>query len=524
VGAPSQPAAQQAGSNNWVRNSFFLLVVVILLIGLATFVLPRLRGGASTNTTTSSTTTTGGAQPITPATTGSSSPISVQVINGEAIGISDGTFAFDAHRDDANLKQLAAAALKQGNTISAQSLLNQAIATDSSDAEAQIYRENLRVGSSPHVTFVVGAMPSANDSSMVDVSRSTLQGAYVAQQEFNKKQPDGLKARLLIANSGGDTKNATQVANQIVQLAKSDSTFVGVMGWPYSGLTIAAQQVLAQAQIPMVSSGASTDDLTGSSPYFFRVVPSNKAQGVAGAEYAQQTLGAKNVAVFVDPADPYSQSLANDFSQSFKGQGGNVVVTENYTIGQAQTVQSALKDALTKNPDLIYFSGYAKDVSGLLSGLGSANAPITLNVLGGDALYELGGYGNTSATDRGRLRFTTFAFADEWGGQQPAFYSEYSAAFSGGKSGYGFTRPQNDAIISYDAMSALLNAAAVVGKTTMTPNDIKQALTTTAFQGASGYIKFGSDGDPVNKAIVVLKISPQGFTQMEKVVGSLTSH
>ncbi len=53
--------------------------------------------------------------------------------------------------------------------------------------------------------------------------------------------------------------------------------------------------------------------------------------------------------------------------------------------------------------------------------------------------------------------------------------------------------------------------------------DLQQALTTTAFQGASGYIKFGPNGDPINKAFVVLKISPEGFTQMEKVIGNLIS-
>ena len=92
---------------------------------------------------------------------------------------------------------------------------------------------------------------------------------------------------------------------------------------------------------------------------------------------------------------------------------------------------------------------------------------------------------------------------------------------SGGHTGYGFTRPTNDAMLSYDAMTALLKAAAATGKTSIKPTDIQQALLTTAFQGVSGYIKFGADGNPVNKAFVVLKVAPEGTTQVDQVIGKL---
>ncbi|MBV9230987.1 MAG: ABC transporter substrate-binding protein, partial [Chloroflexi bacterium] len=296
--------------------------------------------------------------------------------------------------------------------------------------------------------------------------------------------------------------------------------------WPYSGLTFAAVQVLGQAHIPMVSSTASADDLTGISPSFFRVAPSNKAQGIAGMKYAE-SQGAKNVAVFVDPANLYSQSLGLDFKQQFETNGGKAVVA-NYTVGKPETLQPALTTALKQKPDLIYFSGYANDASALLKDLVTAGTPNTLKVLGGDALYELSGYNGNSSAERSRLRFTTFSYPDEWdiaglGKQKPAFFSEYPDTFSGGQKGYGFDRPTNQAMLSYDAMSALLKAAAAAGKTTIKPSDLQQELTTTAFQGASGYIKFGPDGNPINKAFVVLKVSPEGFTQMEKVIGNLTS-
>jgi hypothetical protein len=57
------------------------------------------------------------------------------------------------------------------------------------------------------------------------------------------------------------------------------------------------------------------------------------------------------------------------------------------------------------------------------------------------------------------------------------------------------------------------------GKTKLLPVDLQQGLRqisgTNGFQGVSGQITFGADGDPIDKAIVVLHVSPQGFIQME---------
>jgi eukaryotic-like serine/threonine-protein kinase len=147
------------------------------------------------------------------------------------------------------------------------------------------------VANLPHITFVI-ATALTGDSDTVGVGRDDLQGTYVAQKEWNDgaKLSGSTKVRLLIASTGSQDTYATQVAQQIVQLAQSDKTFMGVMGWPYSTYSYNAIQVLNSARIPMVSQTASSDSLTGISPYFFRVAPTNQSQGIAGAKYAEQTL------------------------------------------------------------------------------------------------------------------------------------------------------------------------------------------------------------------------------------------
>ncbi len=460
-------------------------------------------------------------------------PIRITKIGNESIGMSDGSFIFDNTRTDGSLKELAAQALQKNSsdTSTATSYLSQAIAIDSSDAEAHIYLEDLRVLSSgsPYITLVVGTMMSNGPGS------DNLQGAYVAQKEYNDgaKLPNGVKVRLLIANSGSKTEYVQQVAQQIVQLSQTDKTFVGVMGWPYSSRAQEAIKVLGAARIPMVSGTASSDILSGISPYFFRVAPSNKAQGIEGAKYARNTLHANLVALFYDKGDPYSQSLAQDFSREFQANGGQVIVEEQYTVGKPSNLGNLLQDALKHNPDLIYFSGYANDVSTLLVNLPPGNLP----VLGGDALYELSGYTSSSrANGFNHLHFTAFAYPDEWdilgsGANKPAFFSEYPTAFDPNRlhqgSPYGFTRADNDVILSYDATIALLSGSARVlgppGKTTITPEDLRRGLQgisgTSSFQGVSGQIAFDQHGDPVNKALVILRVDENGHIQMEGGLG-----
>ncbi len=458
-----------------------------------------------------------------------------QMSNNEYIGISDGTFAFDTTLDSGSLKTQAAQLLKQGskNTNQVISLLNQAVEKSPNDAEALIYKEDLTVLSSgrPYVDVVVATMLTGG-SSLAGLGRDDLQGAYVAQQEYNTgyKLNGGVQVRLLIANSGSQATYATTIAQQIVRLAQHDTHFVGVMGWPYSDRTLAAIQVLNNAHIPLISQTASSDALTGISHYFFRIAPSNHIQGVNGAKYAEQVLKAKRVALFYDPTNSYTQSLAQDFAQQFRSDGNQVVVTEKYTVGNPATLPPALQDALSHKPDLIYFSGYASDLSPLLVDLPTNS---TIPILGGDALYELDGYSSSASAGFTHVHFTAFAYPDEWsilkpGTSKPAFFADYTLDFnSNGQhatGAYGFTRADSDAMLSYDATIAIFqgcNIALKSGQQTITPQDLQQALLkvngANAIQGVSGQISFGQNGDPVNKVIVVLDVDSHGRIHMESV-------
>jgi|GEM_PF-367030 serine/threonine protein kinase/ABC-type branched-subunit amino acid transport system substrate-binding protein len=531
VGMFTPQRQRRQGGTNWVGCSFALLILVVVVIAALLF-LPSLLSSRQRGTTGSTGATPTTATTASPTFTIPANGIGVNMINGEAIGISNGSAALDTSLPDASLKQQAATAFKDGNLAQAQALWLSATQKVTNDAEALIYLEDLKVANAPHVTFVVATMLSGNNAAAVGTGESDLQGAYVAQKEFNDnaKLSGGLKVYLLIANSGSSGNYTADVARQIVQLAKSDKTVVGVIGWPYSNDAYTANQILGQAGIPMVSQTASSDALTGL-PNFFRVNPSNKSEAIAGAKYAEQVLHARNVAVFYDPANLYTQNLQQDFINQFTADGNTAVATEQYTVGNASSIGTALQDALSKNPDLIYFAGYSNDATTLLQDMQNDNAPANLQVLGGDALYELSGYPQSVRSMLPRLHFTSFFYPDEWGilglaSKEPAFFKEYPADFNPNNQAhsnpYGYTRPTNDAALSYDATLAMLQAvnnAYTAGNTTLTPSALLQGLqqinTSHPLQGVSGQIAFGSDGNPINKAVVILYFNSQDFIQMD---------
>jgi serine/threonine protein kinase/ABC-type branched-subunit amino acid transport system substrate-binding protein len=452
--------------------------------------------------------------------------------DGEYIGISDGTFAFDTNRPDGLLKSEAADKLKAHNISAAKSLWQSALQQESKDAEALIYLENQRVLTSGHayITLVVGTVLTG---SAVGAGREDLQGAYVAQKEFNDglKLPGGVQIRLLIANSGNLAEYATTVAQQLVQAAQADKTIVGVMGWPFGGSAEKAIAVLAAAHIPMVSPTAYDDFLTGTSLYFFRVVPPGHRQAIIGAQFAEHRFHARKVALFVDPDNTYSKNLAANFEQQFVADGNTVVATEKYTVGQAEMLPGFLQDALRANPDLIYFAGYADDVKTLLAYLPTSGPFANIQVLGGEALYE--DYHSGTHGGLQRLHFTASAYSDEWdvlnlSAKKPLFFTEYQQDFNPNKQGVIYIHPNTAAMLSYDATLALLigsSTALAGGKKNISPSDLQQGLTkisgSHAIQGVSGQVSFGSDGDPVNKVVVLLYLDSNGNVRMESVEGTL---
>jgi eukaryotic-like serine/threonine-protein kinase len=506
---------------------FLLLLIVIVLIFRSAF----LAGGGTASST------------ATPAATPTPVPGAPKVLgeftasNGDTIGVNDGSFApFDTLHDpqEVALKQQAAQALHAGNRARAESLWQQALNIDTSDAEALINLENQHVLESgrPYLTLVVCVnFVSTNDPS----NQRQLQGIYVAQHEHNSLSSP-FKLRILIANSGNDVANAALVAQQIVYIAAQDKTIVGVIGWSTSSRSHEALTIFANAKLPQVSSQASDDALSGISPYYFRIVPPNKVQAPAAAAFAEKTLKVKNLVVFLDPNDNYSQNLASDFERQLVRDGFPHPHEETFKTDDKNNkanFATLIQDALNKyNPDAFYFASASNaDTGAFQDGLPTSGPFANLPVISGDAGYS------AHKNAYNRWYFLAYAYPDEWRnilkGNTPPFFQDYPAAFNPNgipNLSYGYTRPDDRVILSYDATQILLTGIQMAlrthDETKLTPQDLANALPQISgaqtYQGISGQIAFDANHDPINKAMVFVYTSPDGHLQMKSWQGCFT--
>jgi ABC-type branched-subunit amino acid transport system substrate-binding protein len=110
--------------------------------------------------------------------------------------------------------------------------------------------------------------------------------------------------------------------------------------------------------------------------------------------------------------------------------------------------------------------------------------------------------------------------------RHPLFFSDYHIYFDPNSQHfpgvYGFNRTDMDVMLSYDATLAMLSGCNMVlssGNQSVTPGDLNLELRSlngaNAIQGVSGQISFGPDGDPINKALVLLHVDAQGHIQMD---------
>lgn len=426
----------------------------------------------------------------------------------------------------------------------------QEIAPNNSDnAETLIYNENRQIVTS-HLHYVTIAIvaPLAQGGRHFGVGKDTLQAAYVLQHQANRMDTcqfrgpkDCIHVRLLVANAGDNLEYAPAIAQQVVQIAANDSTFIGVVGFPLSTTgSINGVSVLTANKIPVISSTASSDALTANSPFFFRIAPADGEQGLAAAQYVEKTFPQDhNVLVVYATGNPYSLTLATGFIQTFIKKPGNYFLSKTF---DANSNADARDHAITDNlntalhssspPNLIYFAGYSDDFNKLLNLLRTDppfQAYSTLPIISGDSAYDLTGYTESNYQD---IFFTAFASPDEWGNisnscnlspSQPFlvkdFFCDYTKDFDPSNQhpgSYGFSRPDDILMLGYDAVTVLIQGYLATHLNQPTEEDIQHAMQgfniCNPLQGVSGQIAFGPDNNPINKAIVLLKVDNSGHT------------
>ncbi|HKF38438.1 MAG TPA: ABC transporter substrate-binding protein, partial [Ktedonobacteraceae bacterium] len=357
--------------------------------------------------------------------------------------------------------------------------------------------------------FAVATRIIEDSSEGVNNGRDNLQGAYVAQKEYNDTHPEAPLC-LYIANLGSNPGYEPFVARQLVNAAAaSNGALVGLIGWP--GLldnpdSLAAVHLLEKAHMPIVSP-ESYDEVQFVSNVF-HIAPSRQDQGRRAALYAEHVLHKTRAAIITDPANPYSRCLAEGFIQQFEGDGNQILAIQTYATGltDARTLAAELSVEEQVNPDFIYFAGGTGEGSVLLAQLRADSSPLRL--LGSEQLYPFVGFSANARPGFDRLAFTSSAYVDApvASHMQRLYALAFDPQDPGGVREYGYSRPDSEAILSYDAMETLLAAYTDAAGL----QSIQQVLPSVRIEGASRqFIAFTRLNELSDQRLFVLYVDQQ---------------
>ncbi|MCP4683413.1 MAG: branched-chain amino acid ABC transporter substrate-binding protein [Desulfobacterales bacterium] len=274
----------------------------------------------------------------------------------------------------------------------------------------------------------------------------------------------------------------------------NDPLVVGVVGYMCSGGSKPGSDIHNKYKVVMVSPSSTALELTARGiPIFFRTCWNDKIQARRAAAFALKR-GWTKVAVLHDKSD-YGQSLAEDFAEHIRKNGGKILAIEGLTRGD-KDFSPVLTKIKPLKPQLIYFGGMSAE--GVLVARQMKRAGLRkTHFMSDDGCYtekdfiQAGGKATNGC-------YVTYAKEPD-----PIWVKRFEAEY-GPRQTFS---PQ-----SYDATNILMMA---VEKTAKKQPDgglvigkkaLRDALADTQYDGITGKISFDTHGDRTGSVVVVYKV------------------
>lgn len=301
-----------------------------------------------------------------------------------------------------------------------------------------------------------------------------------------------------------DTKSDKIEAANAVTLLVEKEKVVGIIGEAISGNTMAGNPISEKAKIPSVSPTATNPLVNQGKDYAFRACFIDPFQGEVAARFARDELKAKTAAVIIDIAQDYCVGLGNFFVKEFLKGGGKIVSTTYIQTGD-QDFSAQLSAVQATKPDIIYAPNYYTEdalMAKQARDLGIKAPILTGDGAQADPLIQIGGAAVEGMYFTGHFhkQAATTARAKEYIKKYEEKYKKDADAFTA---------------LGADAYFLLVDAIKRAGSTDGPA--VRQALADTKnFEGVSGLITMGPNGNPI-KSMVINKVEGGKFVYVTTI-------
>ncbi|MEK0097419.1 branched-chain amino acid ABC transporter substrate-binding protein [Streptomyces sp. A475] len=410
--------------------------------------------------------------------------------------------------------------------------------------EKKIEEENKRVyqhrGTDPYVTvaYLTSFTVTDDDSNSEDSVRHELEGAYLAQVRHNTGDlAASPKIRLLVANTGSGARHWEHTVDELIARKGTPDRLVAVAGLgPSTGPDVAALRKLSRSGIATVSSIMTATDIKGIQG-FVRVAPTNADEARAGAAYLKRQKNKYRTAVVIQDADKddlYASTLGDAFSAEYPDKKHRLVadrITYDSSVPSAwpNELHYTAEQLCGERPDVVYFAGRGRHLSHFLNALANRTCQSrNFTVLTGDDTTNLTPKELDAAARTGvTMLYTGLAHADMWRNDPGAVSGPSAGSFQpGGALDKWFpddTRYDGQDIMGHDAV---LTAAQAIRMASNWQGEVTGRSVGRMFlqldgdrkvPGASGFLSFKDNGDPRDKAVPILRLTPKGESELVDV-------
>ncbi len=339
---------------------------------------------------------------------------------------------------------------------------------------------------------------------MASLDGPSLRGAELAAKQVN--EAGGLLGRP-IEIIAIDTRTDQQETAKAAQRVLSDGVVAGI-GMSDTTFVMAAAPLFQEESIPFVTSGATHPELpVWVGDHMFMTPFGDDDQSYAIADYAFDTLGIRNVAVWTDQSMDFTKALSKFFIERFTERGGTVSLEDSFMIGDTDfSAQIARLKAMDPPADAVFVSAIPTEAG--LSVKQIREAGLSLPIVSGDG-FDTDLVSSTPGPDLANdVYFSTHTYRADDRPEVGAFVEAYTKEYG--------VEPENAfAPLGYDAMMLVADAIRRAGSAE--PAAIRDALEETrGFKAVTGEISYTRESMVPPKPISVISVHDGAF-QVETI-------
>ena len=322
-----------------------------------------------------------------------------------------------------------------------------------------------------------------------DEAAAEIKGVELANKLFPEVL--GKKVELVYADNGSDLNTAKTTLENLVK--NKPAVVLGSYGSAFSML---AGSIFLEEKIPALTITNTNPLVNSDNPYYFRVCFVEAYQGKALASFTVQSLKAKKAAMLLPQGDDYAMALSTTYADKLESltKDENVIATTQSYVAEDTDFSKQLNKIKESGATVVFLPGGITDAQAIISQAQSMS--LNLTFLGPES------WSNDEFIEpavRAELKNYYFPTAYDSANSKTEMADIFLQAY---QKEYGTSVPEEATALGFDAYLLAIDAI-TRAKTADDGAKIIEALSGVVdFQGASGVIRFDSQGDPERSVII----------------------